>query len=423
MNESTVNTVVAAYVGAVRDELAGLTPEDRADLMEDVSEHVAAVAAEYDDLTMGVLVDRLGAPASFAAELREAAGLPEVGETTPAAESGQQDGFFRRLGRFIAVVLALVAVVLVATATVGRLPGNLLAAAIAAAAVGGVVALLVRGGRNWKDEVEMMPGAPQLRRGRVWFAEQTWSDDLVDFVVSLRPAWWVARGVAVAFALGYLARSVPVALWLTLPLTLVSVWLGRRSRGERSPGRRVVEIAANGALVLTTLGVALAVVDRVDNPWVYVDSDPYQEVYVESTGYYEAGPESDGMVYRDDGTLVTNLFPYGPDGQLLEGVRLYDQDGRPFELGLADGCEEWGEPGWLYLPHGDPKNAFPHRLIEAEPDTGECLEPVTVPPFGPFLPGSPVTETMPEPTPEPTPVPTPGPTVVPTSEPTGGAPG
>lgn len=387
MNDSTGNSVVAAYVGAVRDELADLSVSDRADLMEDVSEHVAAVAAEYDDPTMDALVDRLGAPASFAAELRESAGLVPV-----AADEVIADGYFRRLGRFMAVVLAVAAVAMVPAAVLVYDTGLLWAAGIVAAAAGGMFALLVRDGREWMGELGQMPGASLLRRARVWFTEQTWSSEAVDFSVSLRPAWWILRAVALAIAIGMVMVSVPVIFIAVLPLVAVSVWLGRRTV-ERRPQRtaRGLAVAANGALALTAIGAAMGMFEQVTEPPVYMASDPYQEVYV------DAGSVGDGMVYRADGTLVTNLFPYGPDGQLLEGVWLYDQDGRPFELGLAENCEEWAEPGWLYLPHGDPKNAFPHRLSEADPATGECLDPVMEPPFGPFLPGSPVTEPTPEP--------------------------
>ena len=171
-----------------------------------------------------------------------------------------------------------------------------------------------------------------------------------------------------------------------MSLVALSVWLGRRTVQQRPRGvAHAAAVAANGALALTTVGAGIGIFEQATQPPIYVANDPYQEVYVETD------PLEHGGVFRD-GRQVTNLFAYGPDGQLLEGVRLYDQDGRPFDLGLADSCQEWAEPGWVYLPHGDPVNSFPHRLIEVDPVTGECLDPVTVPPFGPFLPGAPATE-------------------------------
>ena len=111
MNEwtSTLGAVAGAYVGAVRDELADLPDEVRIDLMEDVVEHVTAVAAEYTDLTMNALVDRVGAPSEYAAQLREAAGLVSI----PAPAESGRDGYARRLGRFLTVMFSFGALAMV----------------------------------------------------------------------------------------------------------------------------------------------------------------------------------------------------------------------------------------------------------------------------------------------------------------------
>jgi hypothetical protein len=63
---------ITAYVERVRAALADLPPAQRDELTEDLPEHLAEVAAE----TGGSLVDRLGEPEAYAAELRAAAGAP-----------------------------------------------------------------------------------------------------------------------------------------------------------------------------------------------------------------------------------------------------------------------------------------------------------------------------------------------------------
>lgn len=63
---------VAHYVARVRTALADLPPAARDELLEDLPEHLAEVAAEGE----GPLADRLGPPAAYAAELRAAAGTP-----------------------------------------------------------------------------------------------------------------------------------------------------------------------------------------------------------------------------------------------------------------------------------------------------------------------------------------------------------
>ncbi|MGD0166739.1 MAG: PASTA domain-containing protein [Gaiellaceae bacterium] len=61
----------AAYLSALRAELADLSPEEREDLLEEVAGSLSEALKEG-----GSIVGRLGAPEAFAAELRQAAGLP-----------------------------------------------------------------------------------------------------------------------------------------------------------------------------------------------------------------------------------------------------------------------------------------------------------------------------------------------------------
>jgi uncharacterized membrane protein len=64
-------TEVANYVERVRAALADLPPSVRDELLEELPEHLAEVAAEGG----GSLADRLGPPEVYAAELRAAAGV------------------------------------------------------------------------------------------------------------------------------------------------------------------------------------------------------------------------------------------------------------------------------------------------------------------------------------------------------------
>ncbi|MFD0638102.1 hypothetical protein ACFQ9X_47685 [Catenulispora yoronensis] len=66
---------VAAYAAEVRAQLVDLPPADSAELLEDLEDHLREVAAE----DVGALRERLGAPATYARELRQAAGLPGPG--------------------------------------------------------------------------------------------------------------------------------------------------------------------------------------------------------------------------------------------------------------------------------------------------------------------------------------------------------
>ncbi|GAB2810016.1 hypothetical protein GCM10022221_04270 [Actinocorallia aurea] len=61
-------STVTEYAAAVRAALADIPQADREELLEDLEEHLAEVAAEHD----GPLEGRLGTPQSYAAELRAA---------------------------------------------------------------------------------------------------------------------------------------------------------------------------------------------------------------------------------------------------------------------------------------------------------------------------------------------------------------
>lgn len=72
---TTLTRDAADFYAAVCAELADLPDEDRAELLEDVEQHLAEVAAE------GEGQHRLGTPEAYAAELRSAAGLPPKNAT------------------------------------------------------------------------------------------------------------------------------------------------------------------------------------------------------------------------------------------------------------------------------------------------------------------------------------------------------
>jgi hypothetical protein len=67
----TEQSEIARYVEALRAELADLPAPVREELLEDLADHLAEVAAEGE----GSLVERLGPPAAYAEELRATAGL------------------------------------------------------------------------------------------------------------------------------------------------------------------------------------------------------------------------------------------------------------------------------------------------------------------------------------------------------------
>lgn len=374
-------SAVAAYVAAVRDALGDLPGDEVAEIVEDVREHLEQVVTEFDEaVTAAALVARLGSPESYATELRQAADLPEP---TPDPERA---GFTRRLLRFMVSVFAFLAVLLCTVAIagvvlVGRDQGvagvgatGLVFAALAAIGVG----LLVIGVVDHAAELRQVPGARLVTSAAAWVRRQSWGEPTIAFIVSLQPAWWVARAGLTAWIVnGFLGGSVASGVIVFVMAMALSIWAGRRSASGRFGGwAKYGTYAANTAVVLAVAPVAGFAVTSVSEPQYveYVDGG-YPGVF-------------------NDGIEVTNLFPYGPDGRLLEGVRLYDQDGRPFDAVPVYPCYDWNSAKEVVVGTKT-TNVFPREAVTQDPQTGECSEPELVTPFGPALPGV----VIPEPTP------------------------
>jgi hypothetical protein len=255
---STGTEEITAYVAAVRAALAGLPEATRDELLEDLPEHLAEVAA--DDI--GSLVDRLGPPSVYAAELLAGAGFVG-GFPDPPPKRDQ-------LGELRETVLE-------------RL--------------------------RWAD----------TRTGPLFgYARAS------EFLTLLRPAWWVLRGYLAAMVIawmlddsgqpiGLLPRiggSELVALLLLAAAVLGSIWLGRRSAGL-ADGPRYALYAGTAVLVLVAMG-----------------------------GFLNADSSTRGSYYSDvnyDNPYghVQDVFVYDQQGRLIEGARLFDQDGQPIRLGNA----------------------------------------------------------------------------------------
>lgn len=86
MSTRTLSAGAAAYLHAVEVELDDLPLEERADLLDDLADHLAAL--DEEELDEADLARRLGHPGRYAAELRAAAGLPPRAPGGPLGAGG-----------------------------------------------------------------------------------------------------------------------------------------------------------------------------------------------------------------------------------------------------------------------------------------------------------------------------------------------
>ncbi len=187
-----------------------------------------------------------------------------------------------------------------------------------------------------------------------------------EFLVLLRPAWWVLRGYLAAMVLawmlddsgqpiGLLPRiggSEAVALLLLAAGVLGSIWLGRRStRLARLP--QAALYAGSVVLVLVALGGFLS-----------ADSDSRGSHYAD-------------VNYETPYSHVEDLFVYDEQGRLVTNARIFDQNGAPLRVGNAYCTDESGNYvtvetlTYPYCAERDPFRA-PASQESADPRTGDA---------------------------------------------------
>ena len=239
---------ITDYVDRVRAALVDLPPGVRDELTEDLPEHLAEVAAEGE----GALVDRLGTPEAYAAELRAAAGAGE----------GRRPARFHRLAE------------------------------------------------------AREQAATQLRLLDRQLGPVLGHETVSDFLRPLRPAWWLVRGWLAALIVAWMVdgRSglVPrldgnssMGLLLLIGAIVASMWWGRRSAGITGWRRQLHQIAT-AALLLFSIAVLAEVDERADTD-VY---GSYEQTSVDHR--YER--IEDVFVYDQQGRLIRDARLFDQNG-------------------------------------------------------------------------------------------------------------
>ncbi|WP_018786180.1 hypothetical protein [Micromonospora sp. CNB394] len=240
---------ITDYVDRVRAALADLPPRVRDELTEELPEHLAEVAAEGE----GTLVDRLGTPEAYAAELRAAAGAGE----------GRRPARFHRLAE------------------------------------------------AWEQ------AAVQVRLLDRQLGPVLGHVTVSDFLRPLRPAWWLLRGWLAALLISVLVdgdrpgllprpnNNASAGLLLLIGAVAVSLWWGRRSAGITGWQRQLHQIVT-AALLLFSFAV-LAQVDERAGSDVY---SGYEQTSVDRR--YDR--IEDVFVYDQQGRLIRDARLFEQNG-------------------------------------------------------------------------------------------------------------
>ncbi len=195
--------------------------------------------------------------------------------------------------------------------------------------------------------------AATRRRWTARLAGQRWWPGVRDFALTMRPVWWVSRaGVIVLLFAG----SPAGAVLPFLVLAVVSVEVGRRRLAARSGLARWVVRVVNALAVLMFLPVL-------------------GQVLTPSTAYVESAViPQDGLWLN--GVEVRNVLPYDSEGRPLYGVQLFDENGRPLDVGQSARLPLWWDTTVDGLPRGTAQvpqvtdrggqawNVYPLRQVE-----------------------------------------------------------
>lgn len=230
---------------------------------------------------------------------------------------------------------------------------------------------------------------------------------VLDFLVTLRPVWWVLRGfgmyvvLVILSGMGPLAfffftpdttplPSSPISWLLLLGLVIVSVQWGRDRWLPKNRLLHVRTVMSVIAVIVLPLATASVLNPRVE--------------YVDTGGYVPQGLLLDGV-------QINNIFAYDAEGNPIERVQLFTGKGTPINL-LGSGYEEssyWTQDdGWTAsIPFRDYRdrpvwNIYPLDEAEMSTTTGEPNKSTISRPDLPFL-KAPALEIEPSPTPTPTP--------------------
>ncbi|MEU0879133.1 hypothetical protein ABZ345_11085 [Lentzea sp. NPDC005914] len=325
---------VEYYLAGMRAALDDLPPGEVAEIMEDVSAHVAELSTELAENE--TLEQRLGSPEQYAQELRQAAGYPPRTERLPVTT---KKGLFSRpraaaWGLVIATGITLLAgVAALREPAVLLLPGVILVLSLA----------LVHDRGPTQAEIMALPETIRIKQ---WLTPETGTpaERALTYLRSLQPAWWLARAGLLGLGAVLLAGRDILGFLFIAGIAVLSVFAGPRAKIDR---RWLWFSLPASALAV---GLLFQVIDVTANNLAYNNrSSAYESV--PNVRSYE------------------NIYAYDENGKLLTNVLLYDEDGNPINGRPFYGCGGSGPEPMI------PVNRYPRPKIDYENGTCYTVAP------------------------------------------------
>lgn len=317
-------TAVRVYLARVRSALADLPPVEVEEILEDVRPHMAEIATELGEgARVEALIEQLGTPEAYAAELRAAGDYPPASEApTVVAAAGKASHLPARLALW-GLVLGALGVGIVGFGVGLELVSSPMLTFVVLVPVLVLSAWYVYSGGA--RSVAELPEVRKLRSSLSSFASGE-GNRTVAYLRTLQPAWWVlcAATLVVLGLFIVLSRGSGREI-LALPLFLAGaaaiVWFGPKSKTDRRLLWLSLPISAfvlGGVLGLVGFGL-----NRIDD-----------------RGYYGTTSYSANMNQGSDGKpalyfgseSVDNVYVFDAQGKPLTDVFLYDEQGRPLTM-------------------------------------------------------------------------------------------
>lgn len=168
-----------------------------------------------------------------------------------------------------------------------------------------------------------------------------------DFLVALRPLWWVFRAAVITALIGNVTNPgwSPVngfTLIVGIAALVISVQFGRGKWLPRAWMRGLM-LAINVILIACTPFVVSGAATTINQGW-------YSQTYAN-----QDAPDLSHSGLMENGNPVTNIFAYDGQGKPLTNVQLFDQNGKPLDLS--------GDPGAGSYQVGDSRILVPSQEV------------------------------------------------------------